>query len=384
VSPKTPSNPSLRPAAAAPSEEVKAPPVVGAPRSLVLFAREAEPRLRALLDEKLAAASELPVDLSPAFTGLRDYVLRGGKRLRGALCGLGHEAAGGDKADVLPAALGLELLHAYLLVHDDFMDRDEVRRGGPTMHVLLGRDGALLSGGAKVPAGEHLGGCLAVLFGSLLQAWALELFFQSRVPAERAVSAAKLLSKSLAEVTLGQALDLAAPLGPELQREGVLTIERLKTGSYTFELPLLLGALLADAQEGTLAALSAYARPLGQAFQIADDLLGVFGSPAVTGKSAGNDLREGKRTLVVLRALEVADGPDSASLRAGLGRRDLDDQDVEALRMVLRRSGAEAWARGEAERLCQTALAALETPALPQEIAAELGEIARYAVLRVS
>ena len=164
----------------------------------------------------------------------------------------------------------------------------------------------------------------------------------------------------------------------------MLEIERLKTGSYTFELPLILGALLAGAEAGTLEALSAYAQPLGQAFQIADDLLGVFGSPAVTGKSAGNDLREGKRTLVVLRALEVADRPDAASLRAGLGRRDLEDGDVEALREVLRRCGAEQWARAEAERLCMESLAALESPAIPVAVAQELHEIARYAVLRVS
>ncbi len=365
------------------AEELRAP-VIGAPLSLLAFAREAEPKLRELLERKAAVARTLPVDLWPAFAALRDYVLRGGKRLRGALCLLGHQAGGGKRADAFPAALGLELLHAYLLVHDDFMDNDEVRRGGPTLHVTLARTGALYAHETQVPAGEHLGGSLAILLGSLLQAWALELLFQTRVAPERVVAAAAILSRVLGDVTLGQALDLAAPLGPELGVEGVLEIERLKTGSYTFELPLILGALLAGAEADTLEALSAYAQPLGQAFQIADDLLGVFGSPAVTGKSAGNDLREGKRTLVVLRALEVADKPDAASLRAALGRRDLDDRDVDALREVLRRCGAEQWARGEAERLCLESLAALESPALPMGVAQELHDIARYAVLRVS
>ncbi len=365
------------------AEELGAP-IIGAPRALLAFAREAEPKLRELLERKAAASRTLPVDLWPAFAALRDYVLRGGKRLRGALCLLGHEAGGGARADAFPAALGLELLHAYLLVHDDFMDNDEVRRGGPTLHVTLARTGALYAHDAQVPAGGHVGGSLAILLGSLLQAWALELLFQTRVAPDRVVAAAAILSRVLGDVTLGQALDLAAPLGPELGVEAVLEIERLKTGSYTFELPLILGALLAGAEADTLEALSAYAQPLGQAFQIADDLLGVFGSPAVTGKSAGNDLREGKRTLVVLRALEVADKPDAASLRAALGRRDLDDRDVDALREVLRRCGAEQWARGEAERLCLESLAALESPAIPMGVAQELHDIARYAVLRVS
>ena len=365
------------------AEQLRAP-VTQAPRSLVAFAREAEPRLRELLERKKAAARDLPVDLWPAFAALRDYVLRGGKRLRGALCLLGCEAGGGTRETALPAALGLELLHAYLLIHDDFMDRDELRRGGPTLHVSLGRTGALFAHDTRVPAGEHVGGSLAILFGSLCEAWALELVLQSPAAPDRVVRAAQLLARALAEVTLGQALDLAAPLGPPLGREGVLEIERLKTGSYTVELPLLLGARLAGASPETQVALSDYARPLGQAFQIVDDLLGVFGSPQVTGKSAGNDLREGKRTLLVLRAFEVAGEQDAQILRAGLGRHDLSDRDVEALRRVLRRCGAEGWAREEADRLCLEALAALESPALPAPVAEELHAVARYTVQRVS
>ena len=354
------------------------------PRSLVVFAREAEPRLRTLLDQKRAAARDLPVDLWPAFGALNDYVLRGGKRLRGALCLLGCEAGGGTREAALPAALGLELLHAYLLIHDDFMDRDELRRGGPTLHVALGRTGAVFAHETQVPAGEHVGGSLAILLGSLCEAWALELVLQSQAPPDRVLRAAQLLARALAEVTLGQALDLAAPLGPPLGREAVLEIERLKTGSYTVELPLLLGARLAGASPETEVALSGYARPLGQAFQIVDDLLGIFGSPQVTGKSAANDLREGKRTLIVLRAFEVASEEDARALRAGLGRRDLTDPDVEALRQVLRRCGAAEWARDEANRLCLEALAALEAPALPAAVAEELRAIAHYTVQRVS
>lgn len=361
-----------------------AAPALPPPAALVEFTTLCEPRLRAFLDEKRAAARALPVDLWPAFAATRDYVLRGGKRLRGALVLLGCEAAGGDRAAALPAALGIELFHAYLLVHDDFMDRDEVRRGGPTLHVQLARKGALDAHGTMVPAGEHLGGALAILFGSLLQAWALELVLAAPAAPGRRLEAAQLLTRALAEVTVGQALDLAAPLGPPPGLAETLEIERLKTGSYTFELPLLLGAHLAGAGPQLAGVLSRYARPLGQAFQIADDLLGTFGAPAVTGKSAGSDLREGKRTLLVLRALELASPADRAALLRDLGRRDLTDREVEGLRLLLSRCGAEGAARAEAERLCAEALAALDAAGLPPAVDRALREIAVYTVGRAS
>lgn len=349
------------------------------PQALREYARLAEPQLAAFLDEKGAALRELPVDLGRAHAALREYVLRGGKRLRGALVLLGHEAAGGRREDALRPSLGVELLHAYLLIHDDFMDRDELRRGGPTLHVSLAHAAAAAPGDE---AARHVGGSLAILAGSLCEAWAIELMLEARVAPDRALAAARHLARALADVTVGQMLDLAAPLGPELPALGVLRIEQLKTGSYTFELPLLLGALLAGGGPELLGALRAYAQPLGQAFQIADDLLGVFGEPEVTGKSAANDLREGKRTLLIARALERASPADAAALRAGLGRPGMTAAEAEALRDVLRRAGAEQEARAEAERLCARAQDALARSPVPPAIAAELRAIADYSVRR--
>jgi len=366
------------------------------PEPLLAFARASEPALRALLDEKVRSAARLPLDLTPAFERLREYVLRGGKRLRGALCLLGCAAGGGSGQEAFPAALGLELFHAYLLVHDDFMDRDQERRGGPTLHVAFAQPGAVAAAPnllfvdtlqiveEPAVAREHTAGSLAILFGSLCQAWALEQIFASPVAPERTLAAARLIARALGEVTLGQALDVAAPLAGELPRSAALRIEELKTGSYTFALPLRLGALLAGASQETQDALAAYAHPLGKAFQIADDLLGTFGAPEQTGKSAGNDLREGKRTLLVLRALEAASPADVAALREGLGRHDLSEAGVEELRAILRRSGAEAFARAEAARLCDESVAALASLSIPRAVAEELRAIARYAVQRDS
>ncbi|HZX94054.1 MAG TPA: polyprenyl synthetase family protein [Myxococcales bacterium] len=325
------------------------------PACLTDYARLSEPRLRQFLEEKSRGFAALPVELRDVAAALRDYLLRGGKRLRGALVLLGHEAAGGQREAAIDASLGLELLHAYLLIHDDFMDQDDVRRGGPTLHRALG--------------GDHLGASLALLCGSLCESWAYQLFG----------GASPLVARTVEQVILGQMADLRAPRGRELGEREILDVQRAKTGTYTFELPLHLGATLAGAGRPVLDALSAYARPLGMAFQIADDLLGTFGEPEQTGKPNASDLREGKRTLLVARALEKAAPADAARLRAGLGR---PDADVEELRDILRRSGAESSARADAERLCDQALEALGAEALPQRVAQDLREIAVYTVRR--
>jgi len=344
------------------------------PGFLAEYAAVAEPRLRAFLDQRLAEAARLPVDLGRSFSALRDYVLRGGKRLRGALVVLGCEAAGGERAWAIEPSIGVELLHAYLLIHDDFMDRDETRRGGPTIHAQLGRE----TGSA------HLGGSLAVLLGSLCEAWALELVVSAPVPPERTAQASRLLARALQDVTVGQMEDLAASLGHELRADDVLAVEKMKTGSYTFELPLRLGAVLAGGDESLLQALSRFALPLGQAFQIVDDLLGSLGSPEVTGKPNASDLREGKRTLLVARALEMGSEKDVARLRAGLGRADLGEAEVAELRDILLRSGAAQACRDESERLCADAIEALERSAIPARPAEALRQIATYVVRRAS
>ena len=340
---------------------------MSAPAFLAEYARLAEPRLRAFLEGKRRVFEASPVDLRDAHALLRDYVLRGGKRLRGALVLVGHRAAGGagQSAEVaLDASLGVELLHAYLLIHDDFMDRDELRRGGPTLHRSLG--------------GDHVGGSLALLLGSLCQAWAYELVLRHG----DATAAAQAMTRTLEEVTLGQMADVRAPAGAPLDGQQVLELQRLKTGSYTFDLPLRTGALLGHASPALLGALSAYAQPLGQAFQIADDLLGTFGAPEVTGKPNASDLREGKRTLLVARALSLAAPADAAALRSGLGRADASDAEIDALRAILRRSGAEEQCRADAQRLCAQALAALDSAPLPAAVRDDLRQIATYSVHR--
>src|SRR5207245_2500542 len=173
-----------------------------------------------------------------AAAALRNYLRRGGKRRRGALLIAGHQAAGGRPEAALDASIGVELLHGYLLIHDDFMDQDDVRRGGPTLHRALG--------------GDHLGASLALLCGRLCESWAYQLLGPG----------APLAARTVEQVIAGQMADLRGPRVRELSAREIMEVQRAKTGTYTFELPLHLGATLAAAPQALLDALSAYARPL--------------------------------------------------------------------------------------------------------------------------
>src|SRR3954451_923194 len=177
------------------------------PACLTDYARLSEPRLRQFLEEKSRGFAALPVELRDVAAALRDYLLRGGKRLRGALVVLGHQAGGGAREAALDASLGVELLHAYLLIHDDFMDQDDVRRGGPTMHRALG--------------GDHLGASLALLAGSLCESWGYQLLGP----------VAALAARTIEQVIVGQMADLRAPRERELSAREVLAVQRAKTGT---------------------------------------------------------------------------------------------------------------------------------------------------------
>lgn len=207
-------------------------------------------------------------------------------------CG-GYKRHNGSSSDdsvegaILPAAAALELLQAYLLIHDDWMDGDETRRGAPSVHVAL----------AERVQDRDLGNALAILAGDLGVSLAQELFFRTRVESSRLVHAAAEFAAMQREVVIGQAIDMT---GVSRDASSIEQMHDLKTGSYTVRGPMLIGAALAGASPTVRDAIARIAKPLGIAFQLRDDLLGLFGDPAVTGKPRGTDLRRGKRTALVV------------------------------------------------------------------------------------
>lgn len=271
---------------------------------------------------------------------LAELVRAGGKRLRPALTYYAYRGSGGrsDEA-VLPLALSTELLHTYLLVHDDLMDRSELRRGAPTAHV---RFRERYRGNGTSEAAEHFGRSAALLVGDLAHTWAVELF--QRVPAEdgRRPALDRTFSSMCEEVISGQYLETVLPHREyeSVDEEELLEVLRLKSGRYSMERPAELGVLLAGGTAGEEEPLGVYTRALGEAFQLQDDLLGTFGDASVAGKPGGVDLIEGKLTVLVHDALRSAPPEEARALRRTLDDPSPDRDQIREARSVIRRSGA--------------------------------------------
>ena len=312
--------------------------------------------LTAFLGRAVAGLAATRPSLVPIAEATRELVLRGGKRLRPIVAVAGYVAAGGTRVEeAARLTSGLELLQAYLLVHDDWMDGDETRRGGKTLHVRFAERW-----------GRHLGDAAAVLAGDLCSAWARELLLDAPAGAfspAALLAAQRVYASFEAEVVQGQMLDL-------LGLEGAVPVEDLedlKTGSYTVRGPLRLGAALAEAPAALQEGLLAFGTPLGRAFQIRDDLLGLFGEPARTGKAVGKDLGAGKRTWLVDRALTTLSAPDVARLRRVLGRPDAPEADKLEVIALLRDGGPRADAEARVAALCGQARDALGRTAVTAE-----------------
>jgi geranylgeranyl diphosphate synthase type I len=337
--------------------------------------------LEAFLARQAATLDAISEDLGPVADAVAEFLLDGGKRLRPAFCYWGWRGAGGaDTDDVVTAAACLELLHACALIHDDVMDGSDVRRGRPAMHR---RFATLHRGEQWLGDAEAFGRSAAILLGDLCLVWADQLFNTSGLPGEALLRAAPTYDAMRNELMAGQYLDvLEQVLGGGDERRA-LRVARYKSAKYTIERPLHLGGVLAGARRETLDAYSAYGLPLGEAFQLRDDVLGVFGDPAQTGKPAGDDLREGKRTVLVATATQRATPAQAAVVRRLLGDPRLDDDGVARLREVIAETGAlDHVERLIAERSAE-AVAALRGAPVADEARRVLERLADAATRRV-
>ncbi len=282
--------------------------------------------------------------VADAFAAL---AVRGGKRLRAVLVALSYEASGGvgGASRIAPALVAIELLQSYLLAHDDWMDQDDVRRGGPSCHASL----------RAHTATEHDAAIGAILAGDLGVAVAQRALLAVDLPAEARLAAAVIFAEMQEKVVQGQALDVFSQGDASLGSR----IRDLKTSSYTVEGPLLLGAALARGMDMPyFAQIQEFARPVGDAFQLRDDLLSLFGDPAKTGKPRGNDLREGKRTDVIR---EVSGDPEATRLLdAVFGVATPDETQVEALLARIVASGARDRVEARLEACVAAATRALD------------------------
>lgn len=295
------------------------------------------------LTTRQSLMTAISTDIEPIMGSISNLVT-GGKRLRALMCYWGWRGAGGESAadEIVTAGSALELFQAAALIHDDIIDRSDTRRGGPSVHrrfsQLHHEQGWALDS-------ERFGHAAAILTGDLCLSFSEEAFTDIGRQAASGSRARLIFNLMRAEVMAGQYLDILEEVaGPVRERSGAVqraqSIIRFKSAKYSTEHPLALGGALAGAPEELLRGYSAFALPLGEAFQLRDDVLGVFGDPVATGKPAGDDLREGKRTVLIALALDQASKAESAFIDSKLGNPDLGDADIAEIRRIIEESGA--------------------------------------------
>ncbi len=343
-------------------------------------------RVQQALTDHLERQREVLADLGTPMGPLVDSIadlLTGGKRLRAAFLYWGWRGLAADPlahdAAAVRAASAMEIFQAAALLHDDVMDNSDLRRGRPTAHRAFAADHRR-HGWNGDPG--RFGHAAAILAGDLCLNWTDEIFSTSGLPADALGRARPEFDRMRTQLMGGQFLDMLegalgwTDLAYEERVARTRRVIRYKSAKYSVEQPLLIGARAAGADETTLASLSRYGTSLGEAFQLRDDVLGVYGDPEHTGKPAGDDLREGKHTALVAHTLELADEDGVELIAASLGAPDLDDATVEACRRVIERSGA----LGRTEEMivagAQEAWRALEeTDGLTEEGRAALHEL---------
>jgi geranylgeranyl diphosphate synthase, type I len=300
------------------------------PGTLELKAR-VETALEAALDSLRERVGNEAPEAVPLVDELAGAVRSGGKRIRPILAIWGYRAgAGRDEESIDRAAAAIELVHTFAILQDDLMDGARLRRGRPALHIRL----------ATPHGDEELGAAEALLVADLAMIAADGLFADSGFPPERIVAAWTPFARMRIDAVAGQYLDLLGAAGGVSDEEAALRVGSLKSGRYTVEGPLLVGAELAGGDRAVSAALAAFGKSAGRAFQVRDDVLAVFGNPAETGKDGASDLRHGKPTVLLAKTLQRTSEAERRFLDARLGRANLTDGELEQVRQVILQSGA--------------------------------------------
>nr|WP_229676030.1 polyprenyl synthetase family protein [Hoyosella rhizosphaerae] len=336
------------------------------------------------LQKFFVSREALVAPIGPHYEAVADllakFVLRGGKRVRPVFAWLGWVGSGGnpespEAPSVLTACASLELIQACALVHDDIIDNSDTRRGHPTVHVEFAAHHANSAWNGDA---DRFGVAAGIITGDLAFAWADDMFHGAGLPRESHLRAFPVWSAMRTEVLGGQLLDIVVEASDDGSLESAEKINRYKTAAYTVERPLHLGAAIAGANDELISAFRTYGECIGIAFQLRDDLLGVFGDPELTGKPSGDDLIEGKRTELLAHALKRADAQrpqDAQFLRKAIGT-DLSAHDIDTIRSLLVDLGAVDAVEQRISTLTDRGLAALENSTATDSAKQQLHQMA--------
>jgi geranylgeranyl diphosphate synthase, type I len=362
------------------------------------FREAVSAEISAFVSEQSAVLDSMGPELVPVHL-MASQLLCGGKRMRPAFCVWGYVAAAGIPSDealksLLAAAGSLDVLHVSALIHDDLMDSSDLRRGRPAAHRQFE---ALHANAGWLGDSAAFGKAGAILLGDLLVMWSAQMLHGAGLDQSTLERALPIVEAMRTEVTCGQYLDIVAQAHPlrkrapaigslrptiELALDDASRVVEYKAARYTVQRPCQMGAALGGGDDELYFALGAYGSPLGRAFQFRDDLLGVFGDPKVTGKPAGDDLREGKRTVLVAHAYAHADDAGQKLLLQRLGDPGLDETGINELQQVIVESGARDAVESMINEYYERALKALHDTEITEEGRTGLTALADAAVRR--
>lgn len=320
------------------------------------------------------AVNKEAIDRLKQLITLFDEYMDGGKKIRGALVQLGFECGGGNKFDVLPFSLGMEVLHSFMLMHDDVMDRDDIRRNKPTVHNTYGKLGRELGHNDSV----HFGNSMAIVLGDLGCFWGAAMLSDSKLPAEKTVKGMQYLWNFLLNTGYGQALDMWNELADTIDESLLMQVHLNKTAYYTIAGPLQYGGILAGADQKQLMAMESYGKAVGVAFQLRDDELGLYGEAEKLGKPLGSDIKAGKNTLLKIKALELSSEEDQKFLRYAYGNPVITDEIIDRVREITKVSGALDYSEMRCSELIKEGKQFIEAITDDVDKRRILGELADY------
>lgn len=349
-------------------------------KNLANFKKNVDREIAAYMDKAINESKPRDYVITEALRYVKKMLMSGGKRIRPAFMYYGYLAAGGkDKERMLKTSVSIELIHTFLLIHDDIIDRDDKRHGIDTLGFRYEKIGKNLFPNLD---SRHFGNSMAIIIGDMVNALGNQVVFNSGFPNEQIFQALDKIQEIVSMTVIGECKDIYMGFGGKASEKEIIQMYDFKTAKYTIEGPLHLGALLGNAEDKALKILSGYAIPLGIAFQIQDDILGIFGTEEKIGKPVGSDIEEGKQTILVARARKNGNKTQLKRLNELMGKCGITQKEIEEFRDIIKKTGALDYSRKMAEDLILESKKELAKAKISPEAAEFLEGVADYMIKR--
>ncbi len=345
---------------------------------LAEFKKQIDAELGNFFELKIAQvkSESKPAEMAEMIENLKNFTLNSGKRIRPILFYFGYVMAGGkNKTEALKTSIAIELTHSYLLIHDDIIDQDNFRHGDLSMHYKYEK---IFASKLKKKNLKHFGISMAIIVGDLASTFGYDILANSSFSSDLKIKAISKLNYIIANTITGEALDVILAEYQNVKTGKILEMQKYKTAKYTIEGPLHLGAVLAGADEKFLESLSKFAVPVGIAFQIRDDIIGIFGDEKKIGKPVGSDIKEGKKTFLISKALEKADNDQKNILNSALGDENINADDIDKVRDIIVKTESLEFSKTKARELINDAKKSLNDLDISEENKKFLNDLADF------